>query len=152
MGEAVLRHSTRRRLLVGVLLAFLAAVILIFDVWVVDSRERSKAADFFQFWAGGRAILGRDDPYDAQTWRQIYEEEDRYRWQTDQQVFPYPLWTAYVFVPLAILPRTHRRNPSNVPIMPCPPPRPPRRPRWRREPSPAIRGRSSRNGPPSRRL
>jgi hypothetical protein len=104
MQRSVSTRRTTRPLASGVLLALVASVVLFFDVWVVQQRESSKADDFFQFWAAGKALLQRTDPYGPQAWQTIYENEGRWRYQTDQQVFPYPLWTAYVFVPLAALP------------------------------------------------
>ena len=86
------------------LIAFLCLILLGFDLWLVASREKSKSSDFFQFWAAGRAILQRDDPYEPQAWRGIYHEHGRWRCHTDQPVFVYPLWTAFPFVPLALLP------------------------------------------------
>jgi hypothetical protein len=99
-----LEPSTSRWLLVLVLAALLMAIVLTLDLWTVDRVERLKAGDFFQFWAAGRALLQGDDPYDTLAWRQIYEHEGHWRWQTDQPVFLYPLWTAFPFVPLALLP------------------------------------------------
>jgi hypothetical protein len=98
------RNDSPTRLVKILLIASLSVIILAFDLWVVGLMEKSKADDFFQFWAAGRVLLQGDDPYDSQTWRQLYEQEDKWRWQTDQPVFPYPLWTAYPFVPLATLP------------------------------------------------
>jgi len=86
------------------LLISLGVVVLGSDLWIVNFRERSRGDDFFQFWAAGKALLHGDDPYDPQTWRGIYEREGRWRWQTDQPVFLYPLWTAFPFVLLATLP------------------------------------------------
>lgn len=99
-----LEPSAGRWLLVLVLAVLLAGTVLTLDFWIVDRVERFKAGDFFQFWAAGRAILQGDDPYNPLGWRQIYEQEGRWRWQTDQRVFLYPLWSAYPFVPLALLP------------------------------------------------
>lgn len=104
--------SSRQRNVSGPLVAkallilFLGALVIAFDLWVVGLRENAttRGDDFFQFWAAGRALLHGDDPYDPQAWRQIYEQESAWRWQTDQPVFPYPLWTALPFVPLALLP------------------------------------------------
>lgn len=98
------RFESRRFLAKGLLLTLVVAVVLACDLWIVDSRERTRGDDFFQFWAAGRAILQGDDPYEPQRWRQTYEQEGRWRWQTDQPVFLYPLWTAFPFVPLAKLP------------------------------------------------
>jgi hypothetical protein len=99
-----LEPSAGRWLAVLALVLLLAATVLTLDLWIVDRVETFKAGDFFQFWAAGRAILQGDDPYDARGWREIYEQEGRWRWQTDQRTFLYPLWTAYPFVPLALLP------------------------------------------------
>lgn len=96
--------SGRRRLLVLLLGVLLFAAILTLDLSLVEHMERVRGGDFFQFWAAGRTILRRADPYDPEAWRTIYEAEGHWRWQTDQQVFVYPLWTAFPFVPLALLP------------------------------------------------
>jgi hypothetical protein len=86
------------------LLTAVAMIVLGADWWIVELRESVRGDDFFQFWAAARAILHGDDPYDPQAWQRIYEGEGRWRWQTDQPVFLYPLWTAFPFVPLAALP------------------------------------------------
>jgi hypothetical protein len=93
-----------RWLLVLLLGVLLTGAILTLDLWIVKHVERSKEGDFFQFWAGGRAILLRQDPYDPASWRSIYEEQGRWLWETEKHVFVYPLWTALPFVPLALLP------------------------------------------------
>jgi hypothetical protein len=98
------RNDGPTRLVQILLIASLSVVVLAFDIYVVGLMEKSRSDDFFQFWAAGRTILQGDDPYESQTWRQIYEQEGKWRWQTDQPIFPYPLWTAFPFVPLATLP------------------------------------------------
>jgi hypothetical protein len=98
------RNDSSPRLVKTLLIASLSVMVLAFDLWVAGLMERSKADDFFQFWAAGKAILQGSDPYEPQTWRQIYEQEGQWRWQTDQPVSLYPLWTAFPFVPLAMLP------------------------------------------------
>ncbi|HUS69415.1 MAG TPA: glycosyltransferase family 87 protein [Anaerolineae bacterium] len=103
-GLTIPELSVGRWLLMLLLAAALVTAVLTLDLWIVDRMERFKAGDFFQFWAAGRTILQRNDPYDPLGWRQIYEQEGRWRWQTDQRVFLYPLWTAFPFVPLAFLP------------------------------------------------
>lgn len=86
------------------LFVLLASAVVGFDAWIATSIQQAKNSDFFQFWAAGRTILQRNDPYDPLDWRQIYEQEGHWRWQTDQRVFLYPLWTAFPFVALALLP------------------------------------------------
>ena len=103
-GAHMITWPSKRTLAKVVALTLLALAALTFDWRVAELRERSRGDDFFQFWAAGRAILRGDDPYEPETWRQIYEQEGRWRWQTDQPVSLYPLWTAFVFVPLARLP------------------------------------------------
>lgn len=98
------RSRTLSHLVAAFLIVLLASAVLGFDAWIVTSIQEAKNSDFFQFWAAGRSILQRSDPYDPLEWRQIYEQEGHWRWQTDQRVFLYPLWTAFPFVPLALLP------------------------------------------------
>ncbi len=98
------RNDSAPRLAKILLITSLSVMVLAFDLWVAGSMERSEADDFFQFWAAGKALLQGDDPYEPQTWRQIYEQKGQWRWQTDQPVSLYPLWTAFPFVPLATLP------------------------------------------------
>jgi hypothetical protein len=98
------RNDSAHRLAKILLITSLGVMIFAFDLWVAGSMERSKADDFFQFWAAGKAILQGGDPYEPETWHQIYEQEGQWRWQTDQKVSLYPLWTAFPFVPLATLP------------------------------------------------
>jgi hypothetical protein len=101
-----LEPSTTRWVLVLVLAVLFTTMVLTLDLSIAESAERSKAGDFFQFWAAGRALLQGSDPYDPLAWSRIYEQEGHWRWQTDQRVFLYPLWTAFLFAPLALLPVT----------------------------------------------
>jgi hypothetical protein len=102
------RTPVRRSLIaVALLLAFFVIVLVAFDLSVARWMERAQNSDFFQFWAAGRMVLEGKSPHDGEAWRLLYEREHWYRWQTDQQVFPYPLWTALLFVPLGALPVTY---------------------------------------------
>ena len=98
------RNRRLSQLAAAFLFAFLASAVVGFDAWIVTSIQQAKNSDFFQFWAAGRTILQGNDPYEPLDWRQIYEQEGHWRWQTDQPVFLYPLRTAFPFVPLALLP------------------------------------------------
>jgi len=99
-----LELSTGRWVLVLLLAVLLTAAVVTLDLWIAHRTERFRSGDFFQFWAAGRAILQGDDPYDPLSWRDIYQQQGHWRWQTDQRVFLYPLWTAFPFVPFALLP------------------------------------------------
>lgn len=70
-----------------------------------------RQGDFFQFYAGGRAVALGADPYDLSWWRDFHLREgsraatappqppDGPAWTT-----PYPLWTLIAAVPVALLP------------------------------------------------
>ena len=103
-GLTIPELSVGRWLLMLLLAATLVTAVLALDLWVAHRIETTRTSDFFQFWAAGTALLQGNDPYDPESWRAIYEQQGQWRWQTDQQVFLYPLWTAFPYVPLAFLP------------------------------------------------
>jgi hypothetical protein len=103
-GLTIPELSFGRWALMLLMAATLVTAVLVPDLWIAHRIETTRSSDFFQFWAAGTALLQGDDPYNPESWRTIYEEQGQWRWQTDQQVFPYPLWTAFLYVPLALLP------------------------------------------------
>lgn len=67
--------------------------------------------DFFQYWAGGHALLEGADPYDLQWWQDFHRRSESRALTVVPQpaegpawTTAYPLWTLAAFVPLALLP------------------------------------------------
>lgn len=84
-----------------ILLSFLL-VILTAGYYGVFTRGQTYAdQDFMTLWAGGKALLRGVNPYDEAIWNPIQIEYGS-TWLPNP-ITPYPLWTHFVFVPLALL-------------------------------------------------
>ncbi len=95
--------------LVAVAAAVLATAALARIGW---PAETYRSSDYFQFWAGPRALLEGGSPYDTVWWTQIHLREGSHALAQPPQVSatapawtsPYPPWTQLVLVPFALLP------------------------------------------------
>lgn len=89
-----------------VLLALLCVPLLVLSIEVASAPRTS---DFGCFWASGRVVLDGADPYDPQEWERRHAGTYRDAFGVERAPFcgprwPYPLWTALFFAPLAALP------------------------------------------------
>ncbi len=86
--------------IVTVVVVFL--LMLVIDRQIVRINGDMLNRDFFLLWAGGRGLLERVDIYDPAVWNDLHV---RYGSQwVENRIFTYPLPTALLFAPLALLP------------------------------------------------
>jgi len=85
---------------------FFIGCVIFFILWTSISLPKSNRgyveADFFEYWAGGRALSEGRNPYDATDWKAIRGQLEG-TWQANQYSV-YPLITNLMFVPLSLLP------------------------------------------------
>lgn len=97
---------TRRRLAwsaVTVVIAVATAAVLSASGYPAD---RYRHNDFMGFWAGSRALLDGIDPYDPAAWVALHERVGSHGLSIvpPRTGYGYPLVTAVVFLPFALLP------------------------------------------------
>lgn len=92
------------------MVAFLALVIAASALWnmhVIDRDMPSSKADLVQIWVGVRTTLAGGDPYSEQVTREIqqiyYGHPIPYSDPSPSHRFIYPVYTAFVLAPLALL-------------------------------------------------
>jgi len=91
------------RVLIG--LAVMAAAIVVAVLAGVGwPASRYMNGDFIVYWLAGQALLQARDPYDPPTWRALYEEIGSRGEIVAGLGFLYPLTTAVVALPFALLP------------------------------------------------
>jgi hypothetical protein len=95
-------QSSINRLLIIILTGvLLTSLLLFFNYHFLVKLIPYVNHDFMSFWAGGRAMLEKMDPYDPEEWASLF---GRYGsdWISNPQSL-YPIWTTILFAPFALI-------------------------------------------------
>jgi hypothetical protein len=85
-----------------VIVAAVLVLMLVIDRQIVRFNGDMLNRDFFLLWAGGRGLLEGVHIYDSAVWADLHARYDS-QW-LENRIFTYPLPTAFLFLPLALLP------------------------------------------------
>jgi hypothetical protein len=95
-------NSIKRLLILILITVLFTTVLLFFNFHFLVKLIPYADHDFMSFWAGDRAMLEGVDPYNPGNWTSLF---NRYgsNWISNPRSL-YPIWTAVLFMPLALLP------------------------------------------------